>query len=247
MKSQKNHIIKNSDISSELLFHYTQKLPTLKAILKSGYFLPCYSAQYGWAGIDFAIPVACFCDIPKNLVSKHVSYYGSYGLGMTKEWAKAQKISPVFYLDVNSKMYNTIENKLRNIKEAKDIEDIYYRLLYYVKKVCGADYCFRSNDDNPDIDRQRKFYNEREWRYVPKVDYKECLQLGNYREHKPHFDNERMKDYGAYFKPKDIDYILIKSESERKNIIEFVTDNFPKDGDLLISKIESVENIMNNG
>ena len=90
---------KISMISSDLLFHYTRNLSTLKAILKSGELWPCYSAQYGWAGGDFAIPATCFCDIPKNQIKDHVAYYGSYGLGMSKQWAKDYKVSPVFYLD----------------------------------------------------------------------------------------------------------------------------------------------------
>ena len=234
-------------ISSDLLFHYTRNLSTLKAILKSGELWPCYSAQYGWAGGDFAIPATCFCDIPKNQIKDHVAYYGSYGLGMSKQWAKDYKVSPVFYLDVDSYFHNTIENKLHDMKNGNEVSDIFYRLLYYVKKVCGSDYDFKKTDEMPTINRKRKFYDEREWRYVPKIDYKKFVLFGNYRETKPQFNNEKIKEYGAHFKLKDVEYIIIKSESERKNIIAYIEKTFPNSSALVISKIESIENLMKNG
>lgn len=240
------HQAKKNVISSDLLFHYTQDMHTLKAILKSGYFWPCYNAQYGWAGGDFAIPATCFCDIPKHLIGDHVFYYGSYGLGMSKRWAKENKISPVYYLDVDSRIYNTIDNKLHEIKDGKVLDEIYYRLLYYAKKVCGLDYSFRNNEKEPEIDRQRCFYDEREWRYIPEINYQIHVKTGNYRGSKPQFDNSKMKEYGAKFKLNDIEYILIKTESERKDIIKFIEKTFHEDTSLLISKIESTEHMINN-
>ena len=233
-------------LSSDSLFHYTNSLSTLKKILQSGYFLPCYSVQYGWGGLDYAIPATCFCDIPKSQIRNHVKYYGSYGIGMSKTWAKRNKISPVFYMDSNSQMHTTLAYNITKVKEGKVVDDIFYRLFFYTKKVCGLDISFKKPDYKPIIDNKRKFYDEKEWRYVPQINYKDYIQFGEYRTNKPSFDNSRMHQYGAKFDTNDIEYIIIKSESERKRIVDFLNKSGIGKKDVLISKIESCEHIQNN-
>ncbi|MGM9690516.1 MAG: abortive infection system antitoxin AbiGi family protein [Bacteroidaceae bacterium] len=218
----------------------------MKKILQSGYFLPCYSVQYGWGGLDYAIPETCFCDIPKSQIRNHVKYYGSYGIGMSKTWAKRNKISPVFYMDTASKTHNTIANRIKKVKNGEPIEELVYRFLFYAKKVCGMDISFRESNTDPILDSKRKFYDEREWRYVPDIIYKDYIQFGEYRTNKPSFDNSRMHQYGAKFDTNDIEYIIIKSESERKRIVDFLNKSGIGKKDVLISKIESCEHIQNN-
>lgn len=57
-----------SPVSSSLLYHYTDKKGLL-GIIKNG-FKPSYSREKILtnpdAHLDFAVPMACFCDIPKN-------------------------------------------------------------------------------------------------------------------------------------------------------------------------------------
>ena len=111
---------KDSKLSTNRLFHYTNIKEKLLKILSEG-FRPSYSLEK--LGIikkddlliaisellakpipeeeitdEFAIPMSCFCDIPLNLVEKHVKVYGNFAIGMTKEWGERQAICPVFYI-----------------------------------------------------------------------------------------------------------------------------------------------------
>ncbi len=76
---------------SDTLFYFTKNIDTLKSILKNG-FWPRYSLEdFNWYNPQMgsiAYPMVCFCDIPLIRPREHVSFYGDYGLGMTKQWAK---------------------------------------------------------------------------------------------------------------------------------------------------------------
>ncbi len=111
-----------------------------------------------------------------------------------------------------------------------------YLKPYY--KLGSKDYCY---------------YDEREWRYVPtpvsentkmmynfKLDKKECERI-----------NQEYEKYSLKFTPKDIAYIVIKSDDERKEIIQKIFEiKSPKysrkeeDIEVLVSKIISAEQII---
>ncbi|MFA6016213.1 MAG: abortive infection system antitoxin AbiGi family protein [Gallionellaceae bacterium] len=70
-------------------------------------------------------PMVCFCDIPLTRIDAHVKFYGSYGLGLTKQWAMSNKLSPVIYIPNDTRLSNALTRMLR--KGAKP------QLEYYKK------------------------------------------------------------------------------------------------------------------
>jgi len=83
------------------LFHFTKSMDVLQTILKEG-FWPRYCLEdVQWQGHDtyefVAYPMVCFCDIPISRISEHVGFYGSYGIGLTKQWGIKNNLNPVFY------------------------------------------------------------------------------------------------------------------------------------------------------
>ena len=87
---------------SHTLFHFTDKIETLKLILMNGFWPRFCLEDVSWLkypDFDFiAYPMVCFCDIPLSRVNEHVSFYGEYGLGLTKDWAVRNGITPVQYI-----------------------------------------------------------------------------------------------------------------------------------------------------
>src|SRR5690606_40320209 len=87
------NFIKMSNISPNSLFHFTKKIEYLIDIFKRG-FQPRFCAEKlqlleysSIRGYNLGIPMTCFCDISLGQISNHISMYGNYGIGMTKEWA----------------------------------------------------------------------------------------------------------------------------------------------------------------
>src|SRR5258706_146407 len=93
------------NISSNTLFHFTNNAENLLNILKNE-FSPRYCAEYGLSEpvLDsvtvplYAKPMICFCDLPLFLIKRHLTFYGCYGIGMSKEWGESNGVTPVLYL-----------------------------------------------------------------------------------------------------------------------------------------------------
>src|SRR3989304_3361018 len=104
-----------SILSSETLFHFTDSIIKLKSILKNEFY-PRYSLESypldpkESSILEIGVPMVSFCDIPLSRVKEHVTIYGYYGIGMSKEWAEKKGLNPVLYL------YNGSDLSL-NIKE----------------------------------------------------------------------------------------------------------------------------------
>ena len=99
---------------SHTLFHFTKNSEVLKLIIQNG-FWPRYCLEdVGWLGykeFDFiAYPMVCFCDIPLSRVDEHVNFYGEFGIGLTKEWAKSNKLTPILYVAPNHHIPQTFRD-----------------------------------------------------------------------------------------------------------------------------------------
>lgn len=218
-------------ISSNTLFHFTKKFDTLIQILKSGGFWARYCKEYEWGrkkDIDFAVPIACFCDIPLSQIKEHISFYGNYGIGMSKDWAITNRhISPVFYLTEKS-LVNKVINNLRRYsltkKELpKTVEEANYRFFSIIKKYEGK----TENKRNKKC--FKTFYDEKEWRYIPEIPYKDSfIRLDKHQDIDLCAKSEATKDYLAEFKLKDINYIIVAEEDDRMKLLEEI-DRIYKD------------------
>lgn len=114
-------------LSSNTLFHFTSNAGYLVSILQEG-FKPRYCVEdfsmfefiLGKDNIELAVPMVCFCDIPLSKVKDHVGKYGSFGIGLTKEWGIREKVSPLIYVNENSATTLGISNALSILKAQQD-------------------------------------------------------------------------------------------------------------------------------
>jgi len=166
-------------ISANTLFHFTSSIDNLRSIL-TNHFSPRYSLEnIGFLSkkesIDIAIPMVCFCDIPLSQIIDHVNVYGEYAVGLTKDWAIRNGISPILYLYFESNTMkfipeffktSTIFAKIRKEISGKDSNSEVKSLLRFMCHCKDYEGSMWRNGEKID----RVLYNENEWRYVPYLD-----------------------------------------------------------------------------
>ena len=264
------NLIKNnqsmSNISSNSLFHFTPEFKYLIDIFKRG-FQPRYCQENiklndhrSFRGFNTGVPMTCFCDISLSQISNHIQTYGNYGIGMKKEWGIKNRLNPIIYLNKNSFVSDPLSiigenglklNDFKNGDVRKIGEEIILgciSLLMYSKPYSGD---FTHNGKtNKDV----KFYNEREWRYIPIGGEKSApfrtlseKQMDNNKELQ--IENEMLKSYQLHFNPNDVKYIFVKEESEIHKIVsdlrKIKSPNYDRRTiDILTSKILTTEQIL---
>src|SRR5690606_12566743 len=99
-------------------------------------------------------PMKCFCDIPLGMIQKHIHTYGRFGIGITKDYAMRNYITPVFYFHENS---DTVYRYISNSNPGEEMQ--YYSLIPYFKIIEKV----VQTGDNITTEN---YYNEREWRFI---------------------------------------------------------------------------------
>ena len=208
----------------------------MKSILTSAfrikYCLETVEAKH--RTIEYAVPMASFCDIPLSQVTSHIDKYGGYGLGLLKRWAKRKGLNPVLYLEKNATVLNDV--LIREQFENSD-NQVVQEFLRYTKNYEGKLY-----RDGELVQKVYRFHDEREWRYCPSAN-----QLGNeqqliihdtdyYRQNKTQI-NERLYHLGLDFTLKDISYIIVQDEDEILDIINHLETQLTKEKDRSYIKI----------
>lgn len=215
-------------ISSNTLFHFTSKRDYLISILKNN-FRPRYCLEDLTCLmpdallpdlINIAIPMTCFCDIPLSNIGKHLNTYGKYGIGLTKKWGMKKGLNPILYVHKDSDLWKTIDENdkaiLKYLNDGPASEEIIRGIstlrFNYLKPYEG------NFPRNGEIIPNVRFYDEREWRFVPPSPNGEY-----YRLKKMDFDdltkrqssNDSLPESATLeFTPDDIRYIIVERESE---------------------------------
>ena len=192
--------------------------------------------------------MVCFCDIPLSRIDEHVGFYGDFGIGLTREWAESNNGTPIQYVSGNNYIPEAIKDlgKFAETFEGDELNKYHQTIRYLLAHT-------KPTQGNMVINGQlvkKEFYQESEWRYVPKHDQVEAYIR------KSDFENEdALSKYNTLskehctlkFSPKDIKYIFVKSDSDIPNIINFIQgemDNHPAaDLKVLMSRITSLESI----
>lgn len=219
-------------ISSNSLIHFTNSKESLKSILIENFKLGYCKEKTIIGGKDtFAhVPMVSFCDIPLSQIKEHISKYGEYGIGLTREWAIRNKLNPVLYIEQNSffsESYMTAANYFLTKAQTAEItafqDDSYFDALMalgdmrsYIKNYQAN--LERRNEKFSDY----RFADEREWRFVPRsIDGKAVImsnEIYNSVEGKNRARN-LTNSFKLKFEPNDIKYVIIKYDSE---IHEFI-------------------------
>ena len=247
-------------LHSNSLFHFTSR-EGLIGILKDN-FRPRFSKeefQFGSHKFSCWIPLCCFCDIRLSQVSEHLDEYGNYGIGMKRSWAENAQLNPVHYVHSQSTYLEQFNQMKFDIEErnsfpvikgirresVKEVRDSSNYIFSYLKPCYGYD---------KKVNKEKWFYDEREWRYVPEeildnsdIIYGERLDDDIKRE----IYNKKFEEYALKFEPKDINYIVINSDEERlemiQNIRAFKGRKYSyEDIEILISKIISAKQIISD-
>jgi hypothetical protein len=244
--------VQDTTLSTSSLFHYTYDYNNLLSILKEG-FQPKYSleklsilktndlltALAKEIGVhnepeeitdELAIAMACFCDIPLNLIGGHVHIYGKYTIGLTKEWGIKNAISPVFYIadsetrfffdvlirithrispSIHEKVSDSTTKDLPLFIEVTNLIRATQNLIMFVKP-------YQGNYERPRIGFSQKdyrFYDEREWRYRPPDFLTSRTYLTKDEFNDPKIRNEyESRLFKITFSKSDITHILLPND-----------------------------------
>jgi len=238
---------------SHTLFHFTKSRETLQLILKNG-FWPRYCLEdVGWLGIpdaDFvAYPMVCFCDIPLSRTDEHVTFYGDFGVGMSKEWAVKNNLNPVLYMASQNTLAKSLSDlastagTLSDTGEREVALNNFRHLAGHIKPSEGTMVVAGKPV-------QKEFYQESEWRLIPRdpkiSDYLARSDFENVAGRDK--ENEKVKTQSMLkFVPNDVKYIFVSSDSDIPAIINFIQtelDLFPSaDLKVLMSRVTSIESV----
>lgn len=248
--------------SSETFFHFTDSIEKLIGILENS-FEPRYCLEppdYLTKDLktEMAFPMVCFCDIPLSKIKRHIGTYGNYGIGLSKNWGFKKKLSPIIYSNQTARTAQSFEKLInwynKNLyKENPDritrnFARLFSDFLMFTKPYSGKMY---KNGKR----RFVRFYDEREWRWIPRVKNK------NVWTHltKDQFMDEEFKKganqlisqfHRLHFQSKDINYLIVNNESEIDQFIislERTKNNFdPITIRKLTSRIITRERIMSD-
>jgi len=187
---------------SNSLFHFTKQYQTLLQILNNG-FRPRYSREdIRWLGFsgdsEIGVPMVSFCDIPLSLNEVHIRDFGAYGLGMSRDWAQRNYITPVRYVQEDS----PVAEQYRSLREsAKDQMQLLTTTLQNIW-----------------------FFEECEWRYVPQskcgVHIHQYIVDTTFNDpEKLDRRNRNLEDNAMLvFEPSDIQCIVVNKDSEKAAI-----------------------------
>jgi len=231
-------------VSSNTLFHFTDNIEYLLGILRNNfrprYCLEVFDDSVGIQmaeiaeDVNFAVPMVCFCDMPLSLTAKHLATYGYYGIGLTKKWGMSKGLNPILYCHSESTLINILGDSSWTIDYLRGQEDLSENVESTLNRVSWNNAflsCFMKPYEGlvtreGASPRNVRFYDEREWRFVPQippetdlppviyeVNAKNPLMMTDYNQRLYECDEAALE-----FTPNDVRYIVVKDESELLDI-----------------------------
>lgn len=251
-------------LSTDELFHFT-KFDRLLNIVKEG-FHPRYCLEHTYLS-DLVerpsslgcIPMVCFCDIPLNLVRDHTIKYGKSAIGLDKKWGEQYGVSPVLYVHKNSRIadaISTLGNSFSNyhssmIEKGSDMRIFnmistiatgVVQLSYFVKQYERTEDESYFVGNKPHHFKKGRFYDEREWRFVPPDNSNEDLWLINVEAFENEMElnkaHEKLKKYSLKFQLHDIRYFITETKEEQEKLADAVAQKFNIEKETVHSKIK---------
>lgn len=222
-------------LSTNSVFHFTKSIDAIKSILTSDFHIKyCLeTVEAKNMTIEYAVPMASFCDIPLSQVTSHIDKYGGYGLGLLKRWATRKGLNPVLYLEKHATILNDV---LIREKFGDTYNQIVQEFLRYTKNYEGK--LYRGGEL---VQKVYRFHDEREWRYCPSA-----LELinkpiiihntYNYRQNKVQI-NQRLQHLRLKFTLKDLSYIIVQDEKDILDIINHLENYLGREKDRNYIKI----------
>lgn len=248
--------MRNSESANEL-FHFTEKYSSILSIMNEK-FKPFFCVEdisflyNDHRNTTFAFPITSFCDIPIDRISMHKENYGNYGIGLRKEWGIKNHLSIVNYSfdkSIKSASYRILTDYYSN--KCTDLSDKFnsnFRKAFSILIMTSKPYEGKKFDKKIRkwTDKIIRFYDEREWRYLPLVDnLKWSLSpddfSGDYDAFFKAIEDEQPKiqrQYTLNFNVADLKYIFLKDESEKKMFLNDISLSYND------SELEIIENLI---
>jgi len=151
-----------SILSSTTLFNFTDTFDHLENNLINGFYAATTYEKLPKRNNGYSIPMVCFCDIPLGMIKEHLDWYGNFGIGIRRSYAREHGVTPVFYTHSDSGILSSFLND-------KDRNPAIDRIFPLVKQFLG--YQEYRNGQR----RKKKFYDEHEWRYIPQRVSLRCI------------------------------------------------------------------------
>jgi len=280
-------------LSTNTLFHYTNCIDSLVNILKNDFY-PNFSLEDSielqpgktvFNRTREAPPMVCFCDIPLSQISTHIRLYGSYCIGLKKEWGIKKGINPVMYFHKHSdyskdtyfmfsrlyeeaKMLRKIRRLTKSEKAKDDMDRLAIKFFHFLTHNFAhlGDYLIRLSFQSKPYEGRLwrkgkfinniRFYDEKEWRFVPEIPTLVKNRIPFSLNEKQFHDKKIRKKHTDVlkkcsklsFKPKDIKYIIVKSDYEilyMAKKIEEIKSKFSKNDKMLLkSKIIPIRQVL---
>lgn len=233
---------------SNNLFHFTKNIDFLTNILSQGLYPRYCLEDTSWFGLDFhiAYPMVCFCDIPLSRINEHTEFYGSYGIGLSKEWGLKNNLNPVIYCSEKSNVADVaeflfIKNTEDETEEQKELrESKFWKLTKLIKPLNGKMFIKGNMVD-------KDFYQESEWRFTPNEKIGETVIFHEDFESEKELKNKEAARFKLQFSPMDIRYIFVKEDIDIPVIVDFINNNLGQyplnDLKILNSRIISLQTV----
>lgn len=224
-------------ISSNTLFHFTNNADTILNIIRNG-FHPKFCLEELSVGSflgnedskEEALPMTCFCDLPLSQIKTHLDFYGSYGVGLSKEWGKRSGLTPITYINIEStkfKVLKEISNKLDVYSHSTENQgsDISSHPLALLSELVSQHKPYEGKMWRNGKYVSKRFYDEREWRYVPRIvspnlDYRLSKKEFLSGIKKSTADASLETDYRLQFNASDVKYLIVKTADEMIDLFD---------------------------
>lgn len=218
------------------LFHFTNDKQALISILDGSFKLSHAKERIKGPSAEakFGAPMVSFCDLRLSELRTHMKHYGYYGLGMSKAWARKKGLNTVYYVSDQSSATDNFIKGINFLFDHRGTVSVSHTSAFnehYMNLLNMYRFMKNYEGDNKKLKVKRfRFADEREWRFVPPIgtDFSN-LKMRPFRSwdeldtsEKKRLANNVFDDVRLRFKPRDISYIIVKSEGERDEIIEHV-------------------------
>ncbi|MHA3099115.1 abortive infection system antitoxin AbiGi family protein [Acinetobacter brisouii] len=246
------------------IFHFTDEYCSLINILKLLHFKLSYAREhidFGNETRNFSVPMVSFCDLRIRETLPHIEKYGNFGIGLSKEWAIKSRLNPVLYLTNNNEISENFMKDLQTIFNmfngasgvdescnGQSLSDVYHRYLNIIRFIKNYEGSLDRKGDTVFY----RFADENEWRYVLplEVDNPEILNVfikPAIGSHKAKAEaNASIKNYNLKFSWDDIKYLIVKQDSYRDSLIDYLNSINAVCLDFLKTRIITVDQIKND-
>ena len=179
-----------------------------------------------------AYPMKCFCDINLHRLDVHLKWYGHYGLAFTKEWGMKNKIQPIQYINPDSELRKDFTTEFNAALSTEDDDAssqtkmknfLLHQMMYY------KPYEGEMKNRLTKLNERNCYTDECEWRFIPDVTVagfeqayydQDIFNAGIIGEINNTLNG--LSDVSLKFSYDDIKYIIVKDNSDFKNLSETI-------------------------